>query len=630
MKRFKFLVSLLFAGQFALFANTNTVNKIEINNIETTKQEAQVEVIEKSEDEIFQEESIKTVKKLLSKRKTKVYFVSKKDLYSYYKKFDYNLIWIDKDGVKDIALNLLETIKNDPVLKPHSKKAFKLEQMANSLNKLESSSDNYLNSLTKIDFMLTGIYNRYMHYLSTGFIDWKSFKRQLRLLDKKEEIIADWEKHNVRKNKKSLLFRAITQNDLKIAFNEVDYSYPHAKELSKTITEFEKIALDGGYTKVNFDKTIRLGEKHPSVKDLRKRLLESKDLVTNTCATDEIVEEPVAQADNKKAEQEEKEETTIITDGSDIIENECFQVYDEVVRDAVISFQKSHGLFADGVVGPTTKKYLNIPVEKKIVQMRLNLERMRWLPRTLGEKFLLVNIPEYKLKMYDNGEVKLNMNIVVGERKNPTPIFSNKMSFIVLNPYWRIPPRIAKREIIPKLVKNPGYLNGKGINIHENWDHNSTSFDVNSVDWTLYTDENQELYDLPTYRFIQVPSNKNPLGRMKFMFPNKYSVYLHDSPAKRYFKHTKRAYSHGCVRLAEPRKLLELIASDDVNLDYTKAKTILKDINKTQIGLDKKIPVHMVYLTSWVDEKGKVQFRDDVYRYDRMQKKLLYKKNQYM
>jgi len=628
MKKFRFLVSLLFIGHLALFANAIDAKNIQNNNVETVQQEV-VEVIEKSEDEIFQEESIKSVKNLLSKRKTKVFFVSKKDLYNYYKKFDYNLIWINKDGVKDIALNLIETIKNDPVLKPHSKKAFKLEAIARSLNKLETSSDNYLKSLTKIDFMLTGIYNRYMHYLSRGFIDWKTFKRQLRQLDKKEEILADWEKYNARKNKKELLFNAISSDNLSLAFNEVDFSYPKAKELSNTITEFEKISLNGGYTKFKINKTLKFGEKDPSVKTLRKRLVESKDLIINACSTEEVVEEPIAQEESSKQSQKE-EEAVVITEGSDIIENECFEIFDEVVKDAVISFQKSHGLFADGVVGPTTRKYLNIPIEKKIVQMRLNLERMRWLPRNLGEKFLLVNIPEYKLKVYDNGEVKLDMAIVVGERKNPTPIFSNKMSFVVLNPYWRIPPRIVKREIIPKLIKNPEYLDGKGINIHENWDHNSTSFDASNVDWNMYSEENEALYDLPTYRFIQIPSNKNPLGRMKFMFPNKYSVYLHDSPAKRYFKYTKRAYSHGCVRLAQPKKLLELIASQDENLDYTQANTILEDIDKKQIGLERKIPVHMVYLTSWVDENNKVQFRDDVYRYDKMQKKLLYKKNQYM
>ena len=500
--------------------------------------------------------------------------------------------------------------------------------------------------MTKIDFMLTSIYDKYMNYLSKGYINWKGFKRELRKLDKKEEILADWEKHNVKKNSSKLLKEAIIQNDLSLAFNEVNYTYPKAKELANTINEFEEIANEGGYIKLPKFKTLRVGDSSNVVKTLRERLLQSKDLKVNECdIQSNITPETISQV---------KRDIDFTNETSEVIEtplvDKC-KIYDQNLKEAVISFQKSHGLLPDGVIGSTTRKYLNISIESKILKMRLNLERMRWLPRSLGEKFLLVNIPDYKLKMYENNEVKLDMRIVVGTRKNPTPIFSNEMSFVVLNPYWRIPPRIVKREIIPKLLKNPSYLDGRGIRLHQNWDHNSTEFDLNTIDWSLY-DENRvattnittsiidgeevqveetiEPPTGPTMRFIQIPSNKNPLGRMKFMFPNKYAVYLHDSPAKRYFKYTKRAYSHGCVRLAEPKKLLEVIASQDENLDFDKANNILEDIEKTQIGLKKKIPVHMVYLTSWVDENNNVQFRDDVYKYDRMQKKLIYKSNKYM
>ncbi len=270
---------------------------------------------------------------------------------------------------------------------------------------------------------------------------------------------------------------------------------------------------------------------------------------------------------------------------------------------------------------------LNIPIEKKIKKMRINLERMRWMPRSLGEKYLIVNIPDYKLKMYNNGEKKLDMAVVVGEYKNPTPIFSHKMSSIVLNPYWRIPQRIVKREIIPKLAEDPNYLTDRDIKVFENWSHKSMEFDMSSVDWSMYLDNDLigNTQQAPM-RFIQIPSNQNPLGRMKFMFPNRYSVYLHDTPYKKLFKNNKRAYSHGCIRLSRPHDLLKTIAEEDSRVDYTKAKEILTDIEKTDLDLTKKIPVHIVYLTSWIDDNGKVQFRDDVYRYDKMQGNLLYKK----
>lgn len=628
------LFSLFFTSYlFATAANMQT-NIIKENKSDENKSLVQENI--ETEELSFQEKSAQEIKKLLKSKKAPRFFVSRKTLKRYYKDFDYTLIWIDENGVKEVALTLLDTIKNDPVLKPHAKKAFKLDRLIKSLNSLDKSPDKYLESMTKIDFMLVGIYNKYMGYLSKGFINWKTFKKQLKELDEEKEILADWEKYNVRKNVKKLLLEAIDKNDLSIAFNAVNFTYPKAKELADIIVDYERIALNGGYTKLPKFKVLKEGVSDPTVKILRERLVQSNDLVLNEC-------QPVIKAEDIVTNTTDisTDKSNIIINGSETIESNCYDIYDQKVKEAVISFQKSHGLLADGIAGPTTRKYLNIPIEKKIIQMRLNLERMRWLPRTLGEKYLLVNIPEYKLKMYENGEVKLDMPIVVGKRTHPTPIFSNKMSFVVLNPYWRIPQRIVKREILPKILENPTYLDGKGINIHENWDHESTQFDVNSIDWTPYIekkkDELSEIQEvtevtenLPTYRFIQVPSDQNPLGRMKFMFPNKYSVYLHDTPAKKYFKYTKRAYSHGCVRLGSPKELLKAIASKDKNLDFEEANEVLKDINKTQIGLNRKIPVHMVYLTSWIDENGKIQFRDDVYKYDRMQRKLLYKKNQFM
>lgn len=642
MYNLKFVFTALFLTN-SLFALTD-IQTADINKEVIVKDYKEVENIEPSEEDIFIQDSKETVNYLLSLKKIPNSFLRKSSIKAYYKSFDNQLIWSNKNGIKDISLSLLETIKNDPVLKPNVKKAFNLEKILNELTKLEKGNDKYLESMAKIDFMLTSIYDKYMTYLSRGYINWKGFKRELRKLDKKEEILADWEKHNANKNSRELLKTAIFQNDLNLAFNEVNYTYPKAKELSKIIQDFEKISLAGGYVKLPNFKRLEEGDRSVLVKTLRERLLQSNDLKENNCDLHKDIT-PKSISQIKRDEQQSEQIDTFA------IENKCYETFDKNVKDAVISFQKNHGLTADGIVGPTTRKYLNISVESKIVKMRLNLERMRWLPRSLGEKFLLVNIPDYKLKMYENDEVKLDMRIVVGTRKNPTPIFSNEMSFIVLNPYWRIPPRIVKRELIPKLIKDPTYLNGKGINLHENWDHKSTQFDLNSIDWSLY-DENRvattsittsiidgeevqieetvEPEKGPTMRFIQVPSNKNPLGRMKFMFPNKYAVYLHDSPAKRYFNYTKRAYSHGCVRLAEPKELLKAIASRDDNLDFEKASDILEDIEKTQIGLKQKIPVHMVYLTSWVDENNNVQFRDDVYRYDRMQKKFLYKANQYM
>jgi murein L,D-transpeptidase YcbB/YkuD len=561
-----------------------------------------------TEQSIFKEQSKENIQLLLFSKSTPYFFLSKRTIKRYYKIFNYELIWIDENGIKDIALKLLSSIRNDPVLKPYANKAFKLNQIVSELTSLDKSDDKYLQSMTKIDFMLTGMYDRYRKYLANGFINWKQFKEQRKELDLKEEITSSWEKYNSNKNRKKLLLEAITNNDLQIAFKAVNYTYPKAEELSNSIIKFEEILVNGGYTKIPKFKVLKEGSISPVINILRKRLLESEDLISNVCILNE----------------NEDTNETIITEGSATIENDCFNNFDENVQKAVISFQESHGLKADGVVGKITRKYLNIPIEEKIRKMRLNLERMRWMPRTLGEKYLLVNIPEYKLRLYDKDEVALDMKIVVGDKEHPTAIFSNKMSFIVLNPYWRIPQSIVKKEIVPKILKDISYLDNKGINLHQNWDHNSAQYKVRNINWTIYSRNIANKEAVLPIRFIQVPSDTNPLGRMKFMFPNRYSIYIHDTPAKQHFNYDMRAYSHGCIRVEDSKRLLEVIAQKDANIDYEEANIILEDIDKKDLNLESKIPVHMVYLTSWIDQNGKLQFRDDIYNHDLIQEEILF------
>jgi murein L,D-transpeptidase YcbB/YkuD len=195
------------------------------------------------------------------------------------------------------------------------------------------------------------------------------------------------------------------------------------------------------------------------------------------------------------------------------------------------------------------------------------------------------------------------------------------MSYIVLNPKWNIPESITKKEIIPKLIKDPNYLASKGIDIYSSWHPESEKMNTQDIIDAFIL---EDLDSMPNFRLTQSPSSENPLGRMKFIFPNKHAVYMHDTPAKSLFSNARRAYSHGCIRLSKPQELLNIIASEDKSLDLGKIDSILKETNEKSIGLSKKIPVHLVYLTSWVDEEGQLQFREDVYNYDKIQKSLYY------
>ncbi len=560
----------------------------------------------------FEVESKKNIKSLLSANYESL-LINKINLEEYYINNNFKPYWIDENGLKEIGISLLEKVKNDPVLKPVSTKLFRLDVINNNLNSLNKSDINYLQNLTKIDLMLTELFDRYVTYVTKGSIDWSAFEQKLSELEKEKEIKAAWDKYTLIKNPKLLLKKVVAENDLLTVLEEIDFNYPQVEKLVLAIDELEKISANGGYTKIPEFKSLRIGDVSEFTPILRKRLFESNDL--NTTCQNSINNQNLVTLNPNATEEENK-----------IIENlskNCENIFDEDLKNAVISFQNKHGLFADGIVGGQTLRFLNITAKRKIAIIRLNLERMRWLPRDLGQKYLLVNIPEYKLRLYENNDIKLNMAVIVGDTKFPTPVFSDKMAYVVLNPNWNIPDSIAKNELIPKLLKDPNYLANNGIDIYAGWNGAVEKVDSKEVlDSAILQDET----NLQTFRFSQNSSKANPLGKMKFMFPNKHSVYIHDTPGKSLFTYARRAFSHGCIRLSKPEELLSTIASEDKNLDITKANEILANtaITDKSIGLDKKIPIHIVYLTSWVDENGILQFRDDIYNFDKMQKELLF------
>lgn len=567
--------------------------------------------------ESFELQAKKGIKSLLIQNDENS-LISRKGLEDYYFTNNFKPFWIDENGVKDIGLSLIDKIKNDPVLKPHASKNFRLDEMKNILNSLNKSDQKYIENLVKLDFILTESFDKYVSYITNGSIRWSAFEEKLAEIEKTKEIKASWDKYSLNENPKLLLKKVIKENDLTNVLKEIDSTFPQVKELIAAIDELEKISAKGGYTKVPEMKPLRIGDVSEVLPLFRKRLAESNDLIKQceyTIDTQYLVKNNI----NTNVNYTPEEEATIENLGKN-----CENVFDEELKNAVISFQKKHGLYADGIVGLQTQRFMNISADRKISIIRLNLERMRWLPRNLGEKYLVVNIPEYRLRMYENNDIKLNMAVIVGDIKFPTPIFSDKMSYVVLNPSWNIPESIAKNEIIPKLLKDPKYLESKGIDIYAGW-NGAPSEKVDSKE-VMDNAILQNVDNLQNFRFSQTSNKENPLGKMKFMFPNKHSVYIHDTPAKSLFVNARRAFSHGCIRLSKPEELLSTIASEDKNLDINKAHEILANdaISEKTIGLNKKIPIHIVYLTSWVDENGVLQFREDIYNFDKIQKELLF------
>jgi murein L,D-transpeptidase YcbB/YkuD len=283
--------------------------------------------------------------------------------------------------------------------------------------------------------------------------------------------------------------------------------------------------------------------------------------------------------------------------------------YDLRTPEGIKAFQEHHGLKVTGVADAATKALINIPIEQRIRQVELNLERWRWMPDDFGAKYFIVNIPLYHLYAVENGKVVKDIRVVVGKPGHETPIFSDEMTTVVFSPYWNIPDSIAEGETAPAMAKNPQYLASHHIDILRRGSSGESPVDPASINW----DDPSATKDLA---FRQRPGADNALGHVKFLFPNPYNVYLHDTPADDLFARPGRAFSHGCIRVEEPETLAKYVLRDYPEWPEDKIFAAMNAGVEKQVALKEKIPVHIVYFTAWVDDKDGLHFQPDIYGYD--------------
>ena len=257
------------------------------------------------------------------------------------------------------------------------------------------------------------------------------------------------------------------------------------------------------------------------------------------------------------------------------------------------------------------------PADRRMRQIEVNLERMRWTSRNLGHRYIIVNIADFTLDIIEHGASVMKMDVVVGKPFWHTPVFSGKMRYIIVNPSWNVPESIALEEVIPKVKHDPGYLEAQQIKIFKSWSDSAEEIDPETIDWTRIGDNH-----FP-YAFRQMPGPLNPLGNIKFMLPNKYNVYLHDTPAKGLFSRNSRAFSHGCIRVRYPMSLAEYLLRDSQEWSRAKIQAAVDEGREQRINLPAPIDVHIVYLTAWVDNEGVLNFRNDVYGRDELLLKAL-------
>ncbi|MES2983747.1 MAG: L,D-transpeptidase family protein [Pseudomonadota bacterium] len=278
--------------------------------------------------------------------------------------------------------------------------------------------------------------------------------------------------------------------------------------------------------------------------------------------------------------------------------------YDEAIVEGVKQFQQRHGIEADGVLGASTQAALAVPVSKRIEQIAMTMERMRWMPRDLGDRYVLVNIPSYQLTAVAGGK-QMEMNVVVGKTASPTPMFSKAITDVVFNPSWGVPAKIAVNEMLPKIRKNPGYLASAGFTVVSNGE----AVDPTAVDWESVGHGNFN------YAIRQNPGSGNALGKVKFTIPDSDNIYLHDTSNRGVFTRSDRDLSHGCVRLGDPRAFTQFLLQSEgwseAKIDASYDSATSKTVKITPM------PVHLVYWTSWVDSSGRPHFTRDIYGKDK-------------
>lgn len=280
-------------------------------------------------------------------------------------------------------------------------------------------------------------------------------------------------------------------------------------------------------------------------------------------------------------------------------------VMDSTLFKAIVNFQERHGLKGTGTLDAATADAFNVPLRERMRTLLLNMERLRWVNPMPPKDMLMVNIPEYRLHVFEEGEETWSMKVVVGAVATHTVIFNGDVSLIAFAPYWNVPTSIVRNEIVPAMRRNPGYLAAQNMEVLKG----GAVVPASSIDWSTYTGGGG-------YSIRQKPGPKNSLGLVKFLFPNEYNIYLHDTPARSRFEPEKRAFSHGCIRLSEPAKLAEYLLRNDSTWTPKAIDKAMKAGKEQMVKLQPTMPVTIGYFTAWTDSRGRLNFRDDVYGHD--------------
>lgn len=478
-------------------------------------------------------------------------------------------LWIGSNN--RIKTSTLIQALNDPLFN-YKNKSFdqtSIKHLFYQLDNGEISKNKQAAAYAKLDLVLTSSMVRLVRFIVQGDVDWNMVQEKLNNLEQSDDIKARWEMSPKAFPDQDELISAIEDDTI---YEYLTSLIPMEKRYRKLVKLLKDYRVMDKFPKIKYsNKVLKIGDSSGRVKEIKKRLQISGDYPKN------------ASIDRK---------------------------FDETLRRAVITYQKRYLLKVNGMVDKTMTYYLNQPAKTNIQAIITNLDKTKLYPKQFEDEYIEVNIPDFNLRYYKDHEKIMKKGIVVGRIDRPTPLFSNAIRYMVLNPTWTITDNLVKRDLIPILRENPMYLEENNIHVFRG----RKEIQITQEMLDPYKKSEKKV----PYRFVQFPGDNNALGRVKFMFPNKYDVYLHDTDNKSLLSRRYKIYSSGCMRLEKPFDLVTLLL-EHVRKSYSQSEIdeILESNEPTTLGFKQTVPVHIIYFTVY-EEDGLAYFKNDIYLYDKI------------
>ncbi|WP_035670074.1 murein L,D-transpeptidase [Flavobacterium sp. 83] len=506
--------------------------------INCKKEELKSEVILKKETP---NSHVRSNEKSIRIDTTLVTYFNNKILSDFYKSNNYKTVWQSDKNRKIILAELLKS--DEEGLNPEDYKIKKLLDFEKKSATLDTID------LAKYDVLLTSSLEKYISHLTNGILN-------------PRKLYKNWELKENYINLNETVTQLLNSDSLPYKIDQLKPNHIVYKRLKKALALIKTFSTDN-FKNLKITGSISPNDTNPSIIDIKKRLIYWKDLQPKDSLT---------------------------------------PIYDKEMAIAVKKFQVLHGLALDPIIREATIASLNFSKEQRIHQIIVNLERWKWYPKEMGKEYIIINIPDYKLTLVKDNDTLRTHRVIVGRAKRKTPILSSKLTQVVFNPTWTIPPTILREDVIPAILKSRNYLAKSNIKVYD-----SNGRIVNPYEWQLAQAKN--------YRYVQNPGTFNSLGMVKIIFPNRFSVYLHDTNHRDYFDKIDRSLSSGCVRVDNPLELTEYLLNDPMNWNIEKITTILQNEKTKFIKIKKDVSFHLLYWTAW-SENNKLIFRDDIYNLD--------------